>query len=80
MRFDNEGQRILRLGGHLIEITGRENPKDTDMSHASEVGLVSVKPHYRIENSGTPFDLSIKLNEILTEINEGQRYRDALAL
>jgi hypothetical protein len=63
IRFDNEGQWSLELGGYNINIS-RDNGESSD-SHASEAGVHSEFWHAHVENDGTIEELHDELDKII---------------
>lgn len=70
VRFDNEAEAILALGGHLVRIVRPDNDglQGTAATHASEAGVSSDLIDVEIINDGTVGDLwaeAAKLRAVL---------------
>jgi hypothetical protein len=53
VRFQNEAEQILSLGGTMINIVGRSSDLGSNEKHISEIPLEPNLINYTIENSGS---------------------------
>ena len=69
LRFENEAQRILDLGGTIIQLLRPSVIDSENDSHESEAGLPPDLIEYVIENTSTLDDLYKDLDAILEHIH-----------
>lgn len=67
VRFDNEHDRVKRMGGYIIQLVGRSNVVNP---HVSEDLSWLEQPDFIVENNGTPDHLFRQLDRVVSTIRE----------
>lgn len=67
VRFENEYQRVKRMGGYIVHLVGRSSVVN---GHVSEDLSWLVDPDFIVENNSTPDHLLRQLDRVVANIKE----------
>lgn len=78
-RYRDEGDRVTRLGGFLVKVTGRFKNETVADEHVSERLAWLEHPNYVIDNSGDLEQTFKQVDLIISDIRNGLWGKDAAA-
>lgn len=79
MRFDNEVNTIMGLGGAIVQMIGVQRGSHViNTGHASEHGINDLKPEYTISNLGSLYDLENNVRSVYNKLIGSSVTKDLL--